>query len=90
MVTTYRYLFFYLFLVLYAPTSCFGQQTQSDSLLTLFQDEQLADTVRIKALLDLGGGAFARNYPDSIEIYFEVADLLALEQMSPQDQFYYH
>ncbi len=90
MVTTYRYFFVCLFLTMYAPNICFGQQTQSDSLLALFQDEQLADTVRLKSLLDLGASDFARNYPDSIEIYFEVADRLALEQMSPQDQFFYH
>jgi tetratricopeptide (TPR) repeat protein len=83
-------LLFYLFIFLSFPSIGFGQQTHADSLLALFHDEQLADTVRIKALIDLGESAYAKSNPDSIEFYLAAAGNLALEQISSGDQFRYY
>ncbi|MFT6000366.1 MAG: hypothetical protein ACI81P_002827, partial [Neolewinella sp.] len=79
MTKSLKKLLFYLFIFLSFPSIGFGQQTHADSLLALFHDEQLADTVRIKALIDLGESAYAKSNPDSIEFYLAAAGNLALE-----------
>jgi tetratricopeptide (TPR) repeat protein len=90
MTTALSYLFSFFLLILFVSNTCFGQETKSDSLLLLFQDEQLADTVRIKALIDLASGPYGRSSPDSTSSYFRAANSLALEQMSSDSKFNYH